>query len=204
MASLALVVALSLPGAAFAESPIKFGVIVDITGPASSLGLPERHTALMVQADLDAKGEIKGHPVKLVIFDGESTETRTLLAATGAIEEERVAAPICCTQSGTSLAIKNAVQTAKVPMLSMATSVRIVEPVKDSFWVFKVAPSDHLIAGVLADYLVSKKLTRIAWMSVDNAYGDSGRTEFEQVAKKLGIAIGAHERFGDKDVDMTT
>lgn len=204
MASLALVVALSLPGAVFAESPIKFGVIVDITGPASSLGLPERDTALMVQADLDAKGEIKGQPVKLVIFDGESTETRTLLAAKRAIEEERVAALICCTQSGTSLAIKNAVQTAKVPMLSMATSVRIVEPVKDSFWVFKVALSDHLIAGVLADYLVSKKLTRIAWMSVDNAYGDSGRTEFEQVAKKLGIAIVAHERFGDKDVDMTT
>jgi branched-chain amino acid transport system substrate-binding protein len=203
-AGLSLVVALCLPGAVFAQMPIKFGVIADITGPASSLGLPERDTALMVQADLDARGGVKGHPVKLVIFDGESTETRTLLAAKKALEEERVAALICCTQSGTSLAIKSAVQTAKVPMLSMATSIRIVEPVRESFWVFKVAPSDFLIAGVLAEHLVSKKLTRIAWLSVDNAYGDSGRTEFEQVAKKLGIAIVAQERFGDKDVDMTT
>jgi branched-chain amino acid transport system substrate-binding protein len=39
---------------------------------------------------------------------------------------------------------------------------------------------------------------------VDNAYGDSGRTEFDKMAKKLGIAIGMNERFGDKDVDMTT
>jgi branched-chain amino acid transport system substrate-binding protein len=180
------------------------GFIPDITGPASSLGVPERDTALMLQAEIDAKGGIKGRPVKLVIYDGESTETKSLLAAKKAIEEDRVAALICCTQSGTSLAIKNAVQTAKVPMVSMAASVKIVEPVKDSLWVFKTPQSDHLIAEVLADYLVSKKITRVAWMNVDNAFGDSGRLEFDWLAKKLGIAIVTNERFGDKDVDMTT
>jgi branched-chain amino acid transport system substrate-binding protein len=180
------------------------GFIADITGPASSLGVPERDTALMLQAEIGAKAGIKGRPVKLVIYDGESTETKTLLAAKKAIEEDRVAALICCTQSGTSLAIKNAVQTAKVPMVSMAASVKIVEPVKDSLWVFKTPQSDHLIAEVLADYLVSKKITRVAWMNVDNAFGDSGRLEFDWLAKKMGITIVANERFGDKDVDMTT
>jgi len=188
----------------YGQQPIKFGFIPDITGPASSLGLPERDTALMLQAEIDAKGGIKGRPVKLVIYDGESTETKTLLAAKKAIEEDQVAALICCSQSGTSLAIKNAVQTAKVPMVSMAASVKIVEPVKDSFWVFKTPQSDHLIAEVLVDYLVSKKITRVAWMNVDNAFGDSGRLEFDWLAKRAGIAIVANERFGDKDVDMTT
>jgi len=188
----------------YGQQPIKFGFIPDITGPASSLGLPERDTALMLQVEIDAKGGIKGRPVKLVIYDGESTETKTLLAAKKAIEEDRVAVLICCTQSGTSLAIKSAVQTARVPMVSMAASVRIVEPVKESFWVFKTPQSDHLIAEVLADYLVSKKLTKIAWMNVDNAFGDSGRVEFDKTAKKLGISIVANERFGDRDVDMTT
>ena len=204
MLGLALAVVLGVSTAVYAQQPIKLGFIPDITGPASSLGLPERDTALMLQAEIDAKGGIKGRPVKLVIFDGESTETKTLLAAKKAIEEERVAALLCCTQSGTSLAIKNTVQTAKVPMLSMAASVRIVEPVKDSFWVFKTPQSDHLVAEVLADYLVSKKLTRIAWMNVDNAFGDSGRIEFDKVAKRVGLSIMMNERFGDKDVDMTT
>ena len=204
MIGLGLALTLGVASDAFGQQPIKLGFIPDITGPASSLGLPERDTALMLQAEIDAKGGIKGRPVKLVIYDGESAETKTLLAAKKAIEEERVVVLLCCTQSGTSLAIKNAVQTAKVPMVSMAASVKIVEPVKESFWVFKTPQSDHLIAEVLADYLVSKKLTRVAWMNVDNAYGDSGRTEFEQVAKRLGISIGMNERFGDKDVDMTT
>ncbi|MFI5338842.1 MAG: ABC transporter substrate-binding protein [Candidatus Methylomirabilales bacterium] len=199
-----LALSLAVASAAFGQQPIKLGFIADITGPASSLGLPERDTALMLQGEIDAKGGIKGRPVKLVIYDGESTETKTLLAAKKAIEEERVAALICCSQSGTSLAIKNAVQTAKVPTVSMATSVRIVEPVKESFWLFKTAPSDHLIAEVFAEYLVSKQLTRVAWMSVDNAFGDSGRVEFEKMAKSMGISIVMNERFGDKDVDMTT
>ena len=204
MTGLWLALGLGIAVAAFAQQPIKLGFIPDITGPASSLGVPERDTALMLQAEIDAKGGIKGRPVKLVIYDGESTETKTLLAAKKAIEEDRVAALICCTQSGTSLAIKNAVQTAKVPMVSMAASVKIVEPVKDSFWVFKTPQSDHLIAEVLVDYLVSKKITRVAWMNVDNAFGDSGRLEFDWLAKRAGIAIVANERFGDKDVDMTT
>jgi branched-chain amino acid transport system substrate-binding protein len=199
-----LALTLGAASLAFGQQPIKLGFIADITGPASSLGLPERDTALMLQAEIDAKGGIKGRPVKLVIYDGESTETKTLLAAKKAIEEDQVAALICCSQSGTSLAIKNAVQTAKVPMVSMAASVKIVEPVKDSYWVFKTPQSDHLIAEVLADYLVSKKITRVGWMNMDNAFGDSGRLEFDWLAKKLGIAIVTNERFGDKDVDMTT
>jgi len=202
--SLALALSLTFGGPAFGQQPIKLGFIPDITGPASSLGVPERDTALMLQAELDAKGGIKGRPVKLVIYDGESTETKTLLAAKKAIEEDRVATLICCSQSGTSLAIKSTVQTAKVPMVSMAASVKIVEPVKDSFWVFKTPQSDVLIAGVLVDYLVSKKIARVAWMNVDNAFGDSGRLEFDWLARKAGIAIVANERFGDKDVDMTT
>jgi branched-chain amino acid transport system substrate-binding protein len=201
---LALALSLAIGGPAFGQQLIKLGFIPDITGPASSLGVPERDTALMLQADIDAKGGIKGRPVKLVIYDGESTETKTLLAAKKAIEEDRVATLICCSQSGTSLAIKSTVQAAKVPMVSMAASVKIVEPVKDSFWVFKTPQSDVLIAGVLVDYLVSKKITRVAWMNVDNAFGDSGRLEFDWLAKKAGLTIVANERFGDKDVDMTT
>ncbi len=203
-ASLALALSLAIGTSASGQQPIKLGFIPDITGPASSLGVPERDTALMLQAEIDAKGGIKGRPVKLVIYDGESTETKTLLAAKKAIEEDKVAAVLCCSQSGTSLAIKNTVQAAKVPMVSMAASVKIVEPVKDSFWVFKTPQSDVLIAGVLVDYLVSKKITKVAWMNVDNAFGDSGRLEFDWLSKKAGIAIVANERFGDKDVDMTT
>ncbi|MBI3077170.1 MAG: hypothetical protein HYY85_09370, partial [Deltaproteobacteria bacterium] len=41
--------AVAFPAPAPAQEPIRIGVVVDITGPASSLGIPERNTALLLQ-----------------------------------------------------------------------------------------------------------------------------------------------------------
>ncbi|MBI2371344.1 MAG: ABC transporter substrate-binding protein [Deltaproteobacteria bacterium] len=195
---------LAFPAPAPAQEPIRIGVVVDITGPASSLGIPERNTALLLQEELEARRGIRGQPVRLVIYDGESNETKTLLAVKRAIEEDRAAVVICCTQSGTTLAVVDTAQKARVPLISLAASIKIVEPVKDRHWVFKTPQSDVLVAEVLLDYLQQQqRVTRIAWMNVDNAFGDSGRVEFERAARRRGVRIATSERFGDKDVDMT-
>ena len=202
---LILILSFSLTPAlvAGAAAQIKIAFISDITGPASSLGIPERNTGLMLQEELEAKGGIKGRPVKVVIYDGESRETPTLLAVKKAIEEDRVAAVICCTQSGTSLAVIDTVTKAKVPMVSMAASIKIVEPVKDRYWVFKTVQSDSLMSEVYADHFLKRGINKVAFMNVDNAFGHSGRVEFEKVAKARGITVTRWEKFGDKDVDMT-
>ena len=72
---LALVGAVSVP--AGAQEPYRLGAIFSITGPGSSLGIPERDTALMLEAEINARGGIKGpdgrmHPLKLVIYDDAS------------------------------------------------------------------------------------------------------------------------------------
>lgn len=68
-------------GPAFAAEPYKVGAIFSITGPGSSLGIPERDTALMLEAEVNARGGVKGpdgarHPLKLVIYDDASDETK--------------------------------------------------------------------------------------------------------------------------------
>ncbi|MBI4279050.1 MAG: ABC transporter substrate-binding protein [Armatimonadetes bacterium] len=190
------------PGAAQGE-PIHVGVIVDITGPASSLGIPERDTVAMLQEEINRRGGVRGRPFVLTVLDGQSRETETLLAAKRLMEQERIYALICCTQSGTSLAILDTMQKARIPMMSLAASIRIVEPARDRFWVFKTPQSDVLVATVLINHLLQKNIRRVAWMNVDNAFGDSGRGEFEKVARAKGLNIVASERFGDRDVDMT-
>jgi branched-chain amino acid transport system substrate-binding protein len=57
--------------------------------------------------------------------------------------------------------------------------------------------------GVLADHLKAKGLTRVAWLNVDYAFGQLGWIEFEKAAQKVGLAVVANEKFGQKDVDMT-
>lgn len=195
-----------VPGGA--EEPYRIGAIFSITGPGSSLGIPERDTALMVEAEVNAKGGVRGpdgrlHPVKLVIYDDASDETKAVLAAKKLIDEDRVTAIVGTTLSGTSLAILDTVQKAEVPLVSCAAAIKIVEPAAERKWIFKTPQSDHLIVGVLVDYLKAKGLTRVAWLGVDYAFGQLGWIEFEKAAQKAGLTIAANEKFGQKDVDMT-
>ena len=125
--ALALLVLLGATMPAAAQEPYRVGAIFSITGPGSSLGIPERDTALMLEADINARGGIKGpdgrlHPLKLVIYDDASDETKAVLAAKKLIDEDRVAAIVGTTLSGTSLAILDTVQKASVPMVSCASA----------------------------------------------------------------------------------
>ena len=192
---------------AAAQEPYKVGAIFSITGPGSSLGIPERDTALMLEAEINARGGVRGpdgraRPLKLVVYDDASDETKAVLAAKKLIDEDRVVAIVGTTLSGTSLAILDTVQKAQVPTVSCAAAVKIVEPAAERRWVFKTPQSDHLIVSVLVDHLKARGLTRVAWLNVDYAFGQLGWIEFEKAAQKAGLAIAANEKFGQKDVDV--
>ncbi len=196
------------PAAADAQEPYRLGAIFSITGPGSSLGIPERDTALMLEADVNARGGVRGpdgrlHPLKLVIYDDASDETKAVLAAKKLIDEDRVTAIVGTTLSGTSLAILDTVQKAEVPLISCAAAAKIVEPAAERKWVFKTPQSDHLIVGVLVDHLKARGLTKVAWLNVDYAFGQLGWLEFEKAAQKAGLQIAVNDKFGQKDVDMT-
>jgi len=59
--------------------PINIGAVLDISGPSSSLGIPERDTLQMLTDQLNAKGGINGRQVKLIVLDNKSEETEGVL-----------------------------------------------------------------------------------------------------------------------------
>jgi len=203
---LALLLAATLPAAA--SEPYTVGAIFSITGPGSSLGIPERDTARMLEAEINARGGVKGpdgrlHPLKLVIYDDASDETKAVLAAKKLIDEDRVIAIVGTTLSGTSLAILDTTQRAEVPVVSCAAAAKIVEPAAERKWVFKTPQSDALIVGVLVDHLKARGLVRVAWAGVDYAFGQLGWLAFEKATQAAGLTVVANEKFAQKDIDIT-
>lgn len=195
-------------GKAETGDPYRIGAIIDITGPASSLGVPERDTIKMLEEQVNAQGGVRGpdgklHRLEVIILDNQSKEDQSVLAAKRLIEENKVPVVIGASQSGTTLAMVDTFTKAQVPLVSMAASIRIVEPVAERKWIFKTPQSDSLIVSTLVEWLKAKGQTRVAWMSVNNAFGDSGRAEFEKFAPQAGITIVANERFGAEDKDMS-
>jgi len=181
----------------------KIGAIFDISGPASSLGVPERNTALLIEEQINAAGGIDGHPVEIIIEDNESNETKAVQAAKKLIEVDQVLAIVGPSTTGTSMAIIDTVQKSEVPMVSAAAGVGIAYPPGERHWVFKTAQNDSLVIGKVVDYLVAQGLTRVAFLNMNNAFGDSGRAEFEKASTPAGIDVVAWEKFGATDKDMT-
>lgn len=189
-------------GMAAEKSPYVIGAVFDVTGPASPLGTPEEETAKMLEKEINSKGGINGHPVKLVIYDNSSDEAKSVMAMKKLIESDKVLAIIGPSQTGTTLAGAETVNSANIPMISCAAGVKIVQPVNP--WIFKTAQSDvHAVAKVV-DYLKANRLRKVALISVSNAFGDSGKKQLELQASKAKIKIVASESFGDKDTDMTS
>lgn len=184
------------------KEPIKIGAVLDISGPGSSLGVPERDSIKLWEEQTNANGGINGVPVKVIILDNESDETKSVLAFKKLVGEN-VVAVVGASQSGTSIAMINTATQEKVPMVSPAASVKIVTPIADRQWVFKTAQNDSVVVEKVIEYLKVKNFKKVAFLSMNNAYGDSGLQEFTAAAQTAGIKIVVSEKFGATDVDFT-
>lgn len=186
-----------------AGEPINIGAVLDISGPSSSLGIPERDTLQMLADQLNAKGGINGRQVKMVILDNKSDETESVLAAKKLIDQEKVVAIIGSSASGTSLAMVDTVQKEGVPLVSLATNSKIVEPASDRKWVFKMAQSDAIVADGMVKYAKSKGIQKIAILYMNNAYGDGGQKALVKAAGDNGMSVVLQDKFEATDKEMS-
>lgn len=191
-----------------AGAPYKIGAILDITGGGSTLAIPERNTLQMLTERVNAQGGITGpdgeqHRLELIIEDNKGQESESVLLANKLIKTEKVPVLIGSSQSGTTLAMLQTVQEAEIPLISLATSIQIVTPVAERKWAFKTPWSDANIVAAIVEDMKSRGFTKVAWLSVNNAYGDSARTEFLRLAPEAGIALVLDDRFDVGVKDLT-
>jgi len=202
--ALTLIVSLALVFSCTKEKePYKVGAVFSVTGRTSFLGEPEKKTAVLIAEAINKVGGINGHPLELVIYDDESDETKAVLAVKRLLKKDKVPVIIGPSLSGNTLAVVKVMNDAKVPLVSCAASNKIVTPVVDRHWIFKVPQSDTHAVEKIYDYLLKNGINKIAIMSVSTGFGASGREELLRLAPQVGIEILADERYGPKDTDIT-
>ena len=192
---------LALASIAPAADEFKIGAIFASTGPASTLGLPEKNTAEMLVKELNAAGGINGKPVKLIFYDTETDATKAVTATKKLIKKDKVDVIIGPTTSGNSLALLDIADEEKVPLISCAASVRIVVPARP--YVFKTPQTDVMAVEKIYTKLQADGVKKIAILTASGGFGDSGRKQLNSLASKYGLSVIADERFGDKDTDMS-
>lgn len=187
-----------------ADETYKIGAIFSITGPASSLGIPERDTAIMLEELINERGGINGQPLQIIIYDDASDPTQARLLAQRLIDQDKVSVIVGPSTSGNSMALIDTMTQAKVPLISAAASKNIVQPIEERFWIFKTPQDDVIVAQKILEHLLDRGIQRVAFLYVNDAYGDSGRAEFFEAAEELQVEIVTYGSFDPEDVDMTT
>lgn len=192
----AAAVALSLP--LLASAQVKVGVTVASTGPAASLGIPERNTVALLPT------EVAGQKIEWIVLDDATDTTQAVKNSRKLISDDKVDVLIGTSITPGSLAMVDVVAETKVPMISVAASAKIVEPVDDKRkWVFKTPQNDVLMASALADAMAKAKVKTLGFIGFADAYGDSWLTVMRDAAKDKGIEITAVEKYGRTDTSVT-
>jgi len=182
--------------------PYVIGAMFAITGDASSLGIPERNTAEMLERMINEAGGINGRPLEIVIEDTKGDPAEAVKAAKRLVEAEDVLAIVGPSRTGTTLAVIEYIEGVEVPLISCAAGIQIVEPPKK--WVFKTPQSDRMAVQKIIEYLQSRNITRVASLADNTGFGKAGVDELRALMPAAGIRIVATEEYAPTDKSMVT
>ena len=194
----AAVAAMALVIGAPAQAQVKVGAILSLTGPAASLGIPERNTL-----DILPK-TIGGEPLALTVLDDASEPANAVRAARKLVDEEKVDFIIGPTITQTSLAILEVVAQAKTPIISLAgSSVIVTPPEGNKAWAFMLAPAETSMGHYIFRHMAKNGKKTVAFIGFSDAFGDSFLGEMRKLAEKNNVKVLTDERYARTDTSVT-
>ena len=184
--------------ATLAQADINVGVTLSATGPAASLGIPEKNTIALLPTS------IGGQKVNYIVLDDASDTTTAVKNARKLISENKVDLIIGSTTTPNSLAMIDVAAENETPMIAMAASARIVEPMDDKRrWVFKTAQNDAHMATAIVEHMTNNAVKTVAYIGFSDAYGEGWWNEFSKLAEVRKIQLVGNECFNRTDTTVT-
>jgi branched-chain amino acid transport system substrate-binding protein len=192
---------LAVAATAQAQSPIRVGAFLSVTGPAAFLGDPEQKTLELYVERLNAAGGVLGRKLALVSYDSGGNAEKARTFAKRLIEQDNVDLIVGGSTTGETMAVVPLVEAAGIPFISLAGAVVIIEPVKK--WVFKTPHTDRMACDKIFVDMRARGIGKAALISGSGGFDKSMRAQCLGVAKNHGISIVADETYGAGDTDMT-
>ncbi len=184
--------------AGLAQAQIKVGVTVSATGPAASLGIPEKNTFSIMPRT------IGGKTVEYIVLDDASDTTTAVKNARKLISEDKVDILIGSTVTPNSLALIDVAAETETPVISLAASSRIVEPMDAKRrWMFKTPQNDSHMASAITGHMADSGIKTVAFIGFNDAYGSGWSDEMAKFADIRKLKIVASERFARSDTSVT-
>jgi branched-chain amino acid transport system substrate-binding protein len=194
----ALGVAFAVTAPVVATAQVKIGVTLSTTGPAVSLGIPEKNTIALLPKT------VGGLSVEYIVLDDASDSSAAVVNTRKFIGENKVDAIIGSTTTPNTLAMIDVIAEGETPVISLASSARIIEPMSaKKAWMFKTPQTDTMMVLAILEHAAKRGMKTMAYIGFNDALGEAFYAEFEKFAEARKIKIVASERFAPRDTSVT-
>lgn len=184
------------------ELPVlRIGIVTAATGAASTIAAPANQAIDLYREQM----AVRKLPFKLefIQYDDASDPTKSVNLVRKLIQEDGAAMVVCCTTTPSSLAVAKVSEEGQTPTISMAASASVVEPPAEKRYTFKTPVTDRLMIDHTLDYMRRQGVKSVAFLGLEDSYGEGGWIELKALAEKKGVRIVASERFARGDTNFT-
>jgi len=192
---LKLVLALAfagLSGSALADLTV--GVTLSATGPAASLGIPEKNTVALLPTS------IAGQKVNYIVLDDATDPTAASKNARKLVSEDKVDVIIGSSTTPTSTAVLEVAAESKTPQIALAPFAPAADKVA---WVFLMPQDFAIMAGAIVEHMLAHKVKTVGFIGYSDGYGSLWLKVMQAVAGAKGIKLVEVERYNRTDTSVT-
>ncbi|OGA32333.1 MAG: branched-chain amino acid ABC transporter substrate-binding protein [Betaproteobacteria bacterium RIFCSPLOWO2_12_FULL_64_23] len=177
-----------------ALADITVGVILSATGPAASLGIPEKNTVTLMPTT------IGGQKVNYIVLDDATDPTAASKNARKLVSEDKVDVIIGATTTPTSTAVLEVAAETKTPQIAMAPFAPAADK---AAWVFQTPQDFSIMAGAIVGHMVANGVKTVAFIGYSDGYGELWLRVMNGITGAKGITMVATERFNRTDTSVT-
>jgi len=203
-----LLISLALAAAipAFAQEPIKIGLVTALSGQSARAGEAITRGLQVAIDEINAKGGLLGgRKLELLRRDDEATPAKGVIAARELYFKEKVAVLIGGLDSPVALAIVPIANENKMVFMDpWAAGTPITKNGAKDNYVFRVSAVDELVDKAMLQYAQKVyKAQKPGMILVNNAWGESNEKGLTAAMTEKGLKPAGIEKFEASDVDVT-
>ena len=190
----------ALPAAA--QTPIKIGASLSLTGTYAKLGSYQKEGYELCTQEANDKGGVLGRKIEFVVYDDQSTPTTGQRLYEKLITEDKVDAVMGPYSSPISEAVANVTEKYKKVMVSpLAATTSIFK--KGRKYIFMViSPAEVYLEG-LVDIAAKRGLKTIAIVNEDTLFTKTSAIGAVEMAKKRGMQVVFQEAYPKGNTDFS-
>ena len=192
----------SLPLPAAAQTPIKIGASMSVTGTYAKPGSYQKEGYDVCIDELNAKGGLLGRKVELVIYDDQSQPATAVKLYEKLITEDKVDAVMGPYSSAVSEAVANVTEKYKKVMVApLAATTSIFK--KGRKYIFMViTPAENYLDGLI-DMAAKRGLKTVAIINEDTLFPKASAAGTAGAAKKRGMQVVLQEAYPKGNTDFS-